>query len=171
MCTPPSKVTHVCLLDLDSTASSSHHGAVLCQNPTTKQTVTYLLRFVHIKPSLDETNTADMLHGLPRPKPKNSAPIDSCTCHHAHTMAPTPPHMRHTIRLVACRSTKLEKTDRESLSHSPTRAAWVSSFSSMHRHTLKLQQRVEEHLLMSFDVIGWHHHSTSAATQACPRRL
>ena len=33
-CIPPSEVTHVYLLDLDSTASCSCHGSVLCQNPT-----------------------------------------------------------------------------------------------------------------------------------------
>ena len=36
-CTSLSEVTHVCLLDLDSMASCSRHGSVLCQNPTTKQ--------------------------------------------------------------------------------------------------------------------------------------
>ena len=30
MCTSPSKVTHVCLLDLNSTASRSRHGSLLC---------------------------------------------------------------------------------------------------------------------------------------------
>ena len=33
MCTSPSEVTHVCLLDLDSTASRSRHGSLLCPNP------------------------------------------------------------------------------------------------------------------------------------------
>ena len=33
MCTPSSEVTHTCLLDLDSTASCSRHGSLLCLNP------------------------------------------------------------------------------------------------------------------------------------------
>ena len=33
MCTSPSEVTHVCLLDLDSTASRSRHGSLLCPDP------------------------------------------------------------------------------------------------------------------------------------------
>ena len=33
MCTPPSEVTHACLLDLDSTASRSRHGSLLCPVP------------------------------------------------------------------------------------------------------------------------------------------
>ena len=33
MCTSPSEVTHVCLLDLDSTASRSRHGSLLCLDP------------------------------------------------------------------------------------------------------------------------------------------
>ena len=33
-CIPPSEVTHISLLDLDSMTSCSHHGSVLCQNPT-----------------------------------------------------------------------------------------------------------------------------------------
>ena len=74
-CTPPSEVTHACLLDLDSTPSRSHHGFVLCQNPTTKQAVTYLFRFVHIKPSPDETNTTDVLHDHLREKPISPATI------------------------------------------------------------------------------------------------
>ena len=32
-CTPPSEVTHTCLLDLDSTASRSRHGSLLCLDP------------------------------------------------------------------------------------------------------------------------------------------
>ena len=33
MCISPSEVTHVCLLDLDSTASRSRHGSLLCLDP------------------------------------------------------------------------------------------------------------------------------------------
>ena len=33
MCTLPSEVTHACLLDLDFTASPSHHGSLLCPDP------------------------------------------------------------------------------------------------------------------------------------------
>ena len=33
MCTPPSEVTHTCLLHLDSTASCSRHGSLLCLDP------------------------------------------------------------------------------------------------------------------------------------------
>ena len=33
MCTSQSEVTHVCLLDLDSTASCSRHGSLLCLDP------------------------------------------------------------------------------------------------------------------------------------------
>ena len=33
MCTSPSEVTHVCLLDLDSIASRSRHGSLLCPDP------------------------------------------------------------------------------------------------------------------------------------------
>ena len=33
MCTPSSEVTHTCLLDLDSTASCSRHGSLLCLDP------------------------------------------------------------------------------------------------------------------------------------------
>ena len=40
MCTSLSEVTHIYLLDLDSITSHSHHGSMLCQNPTTKQVVT-----------------------------------------------------------------------------------------------------------------------------------
>ena len=36
MCTPPSEVTHTCLLDLDSTASRSRHGSLLCLDPQTQ---------------------------------------------------------------------------------------------------------------------------------------
>ena len=33
MCISPSEVTHVCLLDLDFTASRSRHGSLLCPDP------------------------------------------------------------------------------------------------------------------------------------------
>ena len=33
MCTLPTEVTHACLLDLDSTASCSRHGSLLCLDP------------------------------------------------------------------------------------------------------------------------------------------
>ena len=37
--------------------------------------MTYLLRFVHIKPSPNETNTTNMLHGHSQEKPKSLATI------------------------------------------------------------------------------------------------
>ena len=52
-------------------ASHSHHSSVLCQNPTTKQSVPLPIRFVHIKPSPVETDPTNVLLGLPRGKPRN----------------------------------------------------------------------------------------------------
>ena len=94
MCTPPSKVTHACLLNLDSMVSCTHHGLVLCQNPTTKQTVTKLLKFMHIKPLPKKTNHTDVPHGLLREKPKSLASIE-CSMHlHALPLfRPTSPHV------------------------------------------------------------------------------
>ena len=80
MCTPPSKVTHACLLNLDSMVSRTHHGSVLCQNPTTKQTMTKLLKFMHIKPLPNKTNHTDVPHGLLQEKPKSLASIE-CSMH------------------------------------------------------------------------------------------
>ena len=72
MCTSPSEVTYVCLLDLDSTASRSRHGSLLCPDPQIKQAVTCLnIRFAQIQASPDEANTTDVLHGISRPKPRN----------------------------------------------------------------------------------------------------
>ena len=88
MCTSSSKVTHVCLLNLDSMASGSHHGSVLCQNLTTKQSVPLPIRSVHIKPLTDETNKTEMLHDISQPKPKNPTSNGSRTRHHVGTTAP-----------------------------------------------------------------------------------
>ena len=75
-----SKVTYACLLHLDSMASRSHHGSILCQNPKTKQTVTKLLRLMHIKPSPNKTNHTDMPHGLLQEKPRSLASTE-CRMH------------------------------------------------------------------------------------------
>ena len=58
-------------------ASCSHHGSVLCQNPTTKQIVTYILRFVHIKLLPNETNHTGMPHGISQEKLRIRDSIDS----------------------------------------------------------------------------------------------
>ena len=89
MCTSPSEVTYVCLLDLDSTASRSRHGSLLCPDPQIKQAVTCLnIRFAQIQASPDEANTTDVLHGISRPKPRNPTSNGSRTRYHARTTAP-----------------------------------------------------------------------------------
>ena len=68
-------------------ASRSHHGSVLCQNPTTKQFVPLPIRSMHIKHFPNETNKTDGLHGISRPKPKNLTSNGSCMRHHVRTLA------------------------------------------------------------------------------------
>lgn len=70
------------------TPTRNHHGSLLCQNPTTMQTVTYLHIFVHIKPLSNATNHIDVPHGHPWEKPKNPISIDSSTCLHVRSLAP-----------------------------------------------------------------------------------
>ena len=87
-CTPPLEVTHVYLLDLDSMASYSHRGSVLCPRiHKLKQTRDINIRSMHIKPSPDETNKIDVLHDISRQKPRNPTSNGSRTRHHTWTMA------------------------------------------------------------------------------------
>ena len=86
-CIPPSEVTHVCLLDLDSTASRSRHGSLCVQIFKPKQSVPLPIRFAQIQASPDESNTTDVLPCISRPKPRNPTSNGTCTRHHARTMA------------------------------------------------------------------------------------
>jgi len=76
-CTPPFEVTDLSL-NLDSTVSCNHHGSMLCLRSKISGK-SWLLRFVRIKLSPDETNHTNMLNGLSRPKPMNSVSIDNYT--------------------------------------------------------------------------------------------
>ena len=87
MYTSLSEVTHVCLLDIDSTASRSRHGSLLCPDPQAKQSVSLPIRSVHIKPSPVETDTTDMLLGLPRGKPRNPVNRKLTTRRHGPQLA------------------------------------------------------------------------------------
>ena len=69
-------------------ASRSHHGSMLCQNPTTKQFVPLPIRSVHIKPLPIETDPTDVLLGLPRGKPRNSVNRNLATSLHELQLAP-----------------------------------------------------------------------------------
>ena len=82
-----SEVTHACLLDIDSTASRSRHGSLLCPDPKPKQSVPLPIRSTQIQASPDEANTTDVLPCISRPKPRNPTSNGSCTRHHARTMA------------------------------------------------------------------------------------
>ena len=88
MCKSPSEVTHVCLLDLDSTASRSRHGSLLCPDHKPKQSVSLPIRSVHIKPSPVEIDPTDVLLGLPRGKPRNPDNQKLATRLHAPLLAP-----------------------------------------------------------------------------------
>ena len=68
-------------------ASRSHHGSMLCQNPTTKQSVPLPIRSVHIKPSPVKTDPTDVLLGLPRGKPRNLVNQNLATHPHAPQLA------------------------------------------------------------------------------------
>ena len=84
-----SEVTHTCLLDLDSTASCSRHGSLLCQDPQAQAIrASFPIRSAQIQTSPDEANTTDVLPCISRPKPRNSTSNGSHTRHHARTMAP-----------------------------------------------------------------------------------
>ena len=82
-CTPPFEVTGLSL-NLDSTVSRNHHGSMLCLRSKISGK-SWLLRFVRIKLSPNETNHTDMLNGLSRPKPMNSVSISNYTCYHSKT--------------------------------------------------------------------------------------
>ena len=53
-----------------------------------KQSMPLPIRSVHIKPSLVETDTTDVLLGLPRGKPRNPVNRKLTTRHHAPQLAP-----------------------------------------------------------------------------------
>ena len=179
MCTSSSKVTHVCLLNLDSMASHSHHSSVLCQNPTTKQSVPLPIRSVHIKPLPDETSKTDVLHGISRPKPKNSTSNGNRTPHHAWTTTPgtitcTAEDSQLLARILATRIAKTALSSPDLLSlriwwsykltrtHTRRRVFVSSPRIETRRHAPSTRQRTDA------DVIRWHHHSTSAC-HARPR--
>ena len=69
-------------------ASRSHHGYVLCQNPTTKKSVPLPIKSVHIKTLPVETDPTNVLLGLPRGKPRNPVNRNLATCPHALQLAP-----------------------------------------------------------------------------------
>ena len=83
-----SEVTHAYLLDLDSTASRSRHGSLLCPDTQAQAIVPLPIRSAQIQASLDEANNTDVLPCISRPKPKNPTSNGSRTRHHAWTMAP-----------------------------------------------------------------------------------
>ena len=95
---------------------------------------------MQIPASPNETNTTDILHDLPWPKPRNLALNRKRTRQHTPLAAPKRPHApsknleiqldhnhvcRH-VGLIAQRSAKPEKSGCLSRSHVPTHAACVS---------------------------------------------
>ena len=164
-----------------STASHSYHGnsvaASLLHLWSLKQSVSLPIRSVHIKPSPVETDPTDVLLGIPQGKPRNLVNRNQATRRHAPQIAseaisraasdsslqivflvhappwrpPRPPIFR-----------TWEPGPHPTL-HAPSRASRISgcSFTRWWLSTRRTQ------LLMSSDVIGWRHQSTSArATSA-----
>ena len=83
MCTPPSEVTHACLLDLDSMASRSHHGLLLCPDSQAQAICASPYKIFAHQPLPDETNKTEVLHGISQPKPRNPTSNRSRTRRHA----------------------------------------------------------------------------------------
>ena len=69
-------------------ASRSHHGYVLCQNPTTKKSVPLPIKSVHIKTLPVETDPTNVLLGLPRGKSRNPVNRKLTTRRHVPQLAP-----------------------------------------------------------------------------------
>ena len=167
MCIPPSEVTHTCLLDLDSTASRSRHSSLLCLDPQ--------VQAIRVSPYQICAHQAFACWNrphrrAPRPPARKTQKSGQPKASHASPHAAVNSEKSTTRRLRfltsrSCSCTRAAMTASSStdllglriwcqpLLHAPPRATWVSDFSSTRRNLL----------LMSSDVIGWHHRSTSTA--------
>ncbi|XP_065619601.1 uncharacterized protein LOC136063328 [Quercus suber] len=97
------------------------------------QTQAQLLRSVQIQASLDETNTIDVIHDLPRPKPRNRESKDLRTRHHALTKPSVAPPTR-------CRSSRISEKIME---HAPLLRSYTEIAHFSHKHDLNLTDKVQ----------------------------
>ena len=152
--------SHTCL-----SAGSRLHGI--------SQSVPLPIRSVHIKPSPDETNKTKVLHSISWTKPRHPTSNGSLTRHHTRTMAPGTltraaegSWLPAWISATHAAKTALSSLDLLSLriwwSYELTRASRVSLSQPRAGNTVMCLPRPEELLLMSSDVTGWRHRSTSA---------
>ena len=79
----------------------------------------------------NETNTTDMLHGLPQPKPRNSVSIDSRMCHQVWTKALAPPptrcqNSRLLDRIMVTRATMSALSSSDLQNHEILRPSFVT---------------------------------------------
>ena len=169
-----------------STASHSYHGNPLLPHyyvsDLSSKSNHSPIRYVHIKPSPVETEPIDVLLGLPRGKPRNLVNRKPATCRHTLKLAP---------KNLPRAASNAGLSDRDQAHappwrpprppiyrtwdfgphptiHAPSHATRISGNLFTRRWTEHAPNTRWTLLLMSSDVTRWHHHSTSAATQACP---
>ena len=142
-CTSPSEVTHVCLLDLDSTASRNRHGLLLCPDPQAQA-----IRVSPYQICAHQAFACRNWHNrrAPRPPARKSQKSGQPKANHAPQLAPenlprAASDSSLPNRLLGSRAAQmaLSSTDLLGLriwwSYDIARATWVSGISFTRRWT------------------------------------